>query len=880
MKTYKGISDSLDRFFQAEEKAFEESKTLNLEAAVEKAYKVLESDFAALSDAAPMVFPMKVDVEKVLGNGQVAFFEKIESLDKKHFRLPLIFSGNNHSINIGGSMSRSFPYLNDCVPDYVHWESGVASIGRNYIVPFLLDMLLSMPVGTIKLTFVANGMDPSCIDPIISNLDGQYYGGSILAARETRELVEHLKDRRLKMVQQYADYPQYCEEHQQVEEPYEVLVVMGHNGWNSSEFEQFISQNSMQKAGVYVVNVENTTTRNLGGIIVPNVEDNNNTPHSIFSDERIQRWCFDYLNKKIGESAPSDTESIASGAYQPIEDMMEVSVGANGSRKIMFRLNTVDHVHAFINGKSGSGKSVFLHNIIAGAILKYSPEELELYLLDFKIGGVEFNRYKGVKQVKALLVDNSDQQITLEILKALHDSMTERGRKLRSSGYNKIDEYNKANPDKKMPHVLVVADECHDLFRTNDEARYISKEITDILSQIAKEGRSQGVHLIFATQTLSGTNISNDILHNVTDHYLLQCAASDSERLVSGSSHITSKLKTGEILYHHAEQQVQFKAYYTEKAKADELVKVAIAKSEGHRTNGEYYFNGSQQFDLSADIIAGNKKGEMLPVAYLGKSISLRQNDIKLCLRRDFSENVLVLGLNDEEQNTRTVMSILLSVALGKKKGGADQPRICLIDCLAEKKRVYANIIETLQDRNLCEVVSGRASFLKQLAEDVKAGNAKPMVLFILGQDRFRELKLDMDLAPKADTADDKPNMFGLSGFSHNASSLKTFRQAMSAILERGPECGVHTVIQLEKVTNLLFSDMMPREINSKFKHLVMLRSDEKTASRMGLTDEIRLELLDKDTDRLRAYYYSGDSDSYALFTPYQIDKDSINIIK
>ena len=69
------------------------------------------------------------------------------------------------------------------------------------------------------------------------------------------------------------------------------------------------------------------------------------------------------------------------------------------------------------------------------------PEELELYLLDFKLGGVEFNRYAEAKHVHALLVDNSDQQVTLEILRELREKMTERGKQLRNAGYNNIKEY-------------------------------------------------------------------------------------------------------------------------------------------------------------------------------------------------------------------------------------------------------------------------------------------------------------------------------------------------------------------------------------------------------------------------------------------------------
>ena len=55
------------------------------------------------------------------------------------------------------------------------------------------------------------------------------------------------------------------------------------------------------------------------------------------------------------------------------------------------------------------------------------------------------------------------------------------------------------------------------------------------------------------------------------------------------------------------------------------------------------------------------------------------------------------------------------------------------------------------------------------------------------------------------------------------------------------------------------------------FKHIVMLRSEEKTAMTLGLSDDIRLEDLSSEQERLRAYYYSEEDDSYQLFSPYTL---------
>ena len=61
-----------------------------------------------------------------------------------------------------------------------------------------------------------------------------------------------------------------------------------------------------------------------------------------------------------------------------------------------------------------------------------------------------------------------------------------------------------------------------------------------------------------------------------------------------------------------------------------------------------------------------------------------------------------------------------------------------------------------------------------------------------------------------------------------------------------------------------------------------MLKSDESASAQLHLNDNIRLETLSKDLERLRAYYYSEESDTYTLFTPYmELNNEEImNLLK
>lgn len=761
-------------------------------------------------------------------------------------------------------------------------ESAIKHLGA-----LMLNMVLSIPVGKVNFTVIDFGFSKTA-EQLASEFSAEILNlvrneGDFIKALDTLQKKADALQRSVKNVLEYNVAKKT------IRQPYEVVVFLD----ASSRYKEYQAKISAllsvgSKAGLYFIflnpnNEEMQFNYDTSIDVEIHNERNciiNNVPY--YFNANTRNLCLNYIRQElesVKEEKPVKMKIPSGGEYHALTDEISLSVGED----MLFRMNNVNHVHAFIVGQSGSGKSVFLHNIIGSVIHKYAPEDLQLYLMDFKLGGVEFNRYKGVKHVKAMLVDNSDQQITLEILRELRNSMVERGKLLRNAGVTNIEEYNLGRTLDKMAHILLVADECHEMFRVGDSIpRTISNEIAEIITKIAKEGRSQGVHLILATQTLSGAEISNEILHNISDHYLLKCAQTDSERLVPGSSDITSSQTTGEIYYHHVEEQMQFKAFYTPKEEAEKLVAAAVKKADGHQSNGEFYFSGAQLFYLNDCKMEENRRIRKNPVAFLGKSIDLNQKDIAVNLKEDFSENILVFGLNDDQKVTRTSYVLMLSTMLAIKKGGLDIP-VKVINCQNDEESIYEDILEELSDAELCDVISRRerGSFLKQLAESVKSEKAEPMLLFIFGQERFRELKMDMEIGNNENASASDSDFSSLLGaFSSSADAgVQTFRQAIDIILEHGPEIGVHTIIQVDKPTNLLFEDMTAKEIFKKFKHLIMLKSDEMTASRLNLRDDIRLETLSKDPDRLRAYYYAEESDSYTLFTPYMLP-DVNNILE
>jgi hypothetical protein len=295
------------------------------------------------------------------------------------------------------------------------------------------------------------------------------------------------------------------------------------------------------------------------------------------------------------------------------------------------------------------------------------------------------------------------------------------------------------------------------------------------------------------------------------------------------------------------------------------------SKSANVKTNLAFYFNGASLFNFNQTVLDNNaKKFRRTSVAFVGKSIDINQEDVHIPLKEDYSENVLLLGLNDEYQLTRVSINLLISlIAVSKQRN--DDVEFKIIDCLTDDDK-FSDLLYDLEDADIVDIVPAkkRASFFKQLADDVQAGTAKETMLFILGQDRFRELKLDLQLENNTEQSE----LVGITAYGLDSSqqkkSAKSFSEALNVILDKGPEQGVHTIIQLEKAANYLFEDYIShKELFQKFKHLLLLKSDENAANQLRLRNDIHLENLCKEEERLRAYYYAEESDTYTLFTPY-----------
>lgn len=161
----------------------------------------------------------------------------------------------------------------------------------------------------------------------------------------------------------------------------------------------------------------------------------------------------------------------------------------------------------FICGASRSGKSTLLHTLITGLIRNNHPDDIELWLIDFKM--TEFSRYIDFlpPHVRYIILDESP-----ELVYDIIDRLTEILIKRQNVFKGKWQKLNEVPKDKYMPAILVIIDEFSVMSQIVADSLISSKENYSVkLQTLLAKGAALGLHFIFASQGFtSGTRGLND----------------------------------------------------------------------------------------------------------------------------------------------------------------------------------------------------------------------------------------------------------------------------------------------------------------------------------------------------------------------------------
>ncbi len=195
-------------------------------------------------------------------------------------------------------------------------------------------------------------------------------------------------------------------------------------------------------------------------------------------------------------------------------------------KEVCFEIGNAQN-HTLICDHSGSGKSNFLHVLIQNLAFYYNPDEVQLFLLDYK-EGVEFNAYTDPILEHARLVSvASSVSYGITFLKWLCDEMQKRAELFKQFNVKDLSDYRK---HEKMPRLIVVVDEFQVLFSDNSTKGKGSVERS--LNTLLKKGRSYGVHLVLATQTMRGGEIDSSFKAQIANRIALPMDADDSTKIL------------------------------------------------------------------------------------------------------------------------------------------------------------------------------------------------------------------------------------------------------------------------------------------------------------------------------------------------------------
>lgn len=204
-----------------------------------------------------------------------------------------------------------------------------------------------------------------------------------------------------------------------------------------------------------------------------------------------------------------DEQKASKKGIKPAYNNINLPIGMRGSEFMSFELSTLGtSAHALAIGGTGSGKSNLLHTIVLSACYKYSPEELNIYLVDFK-GGVEFKFYEGggdvLKQLPHIRLTGltSNPEDGVAILNNVLKELRRREDLFRSKTTEDIVQYNeKVKKENRVPRLMVIIDEVQELFERNE---MLGQDAIKIMAELFKKGRAFGISLFWASQNVPKT---------------------------------------------------------------------------------------------------------------------------------------------------------------------------------------------------------------------------------------------------------------------------------------------------------------------------------------------------------------------------------------
>ena len=198
--------------------------------------------------------------------------------------------------------------------------------------------------------------------------------------------------------------------------------------------------------------------------------------------------------------------------------------------------------HILIAGTTGSGKSGCINTILTSILLRATPDEVRMILVDPK--RIELGYYESIPHLLTPVVSSPKQAAAaLANVVAEMERRYEKMSILRSRSLNEANRALRARGEPAMPYLLVVIDELADLMMISPQ------DVEDAIIRLAQKSRAVGIHLVLATQRPSVDVITGMIKANVPSRIAFAVSSQTDSRVILDGNGAESLLGQGDMLF-------------------------------------------------------------------------------------------------------------------------------------------------------------------------------------------------------------------------------------------------------------------------------------------------------------------------------------------